>query len=104
MALGVVALAVSVIMFAAESTKLSSEVWMSCVAVLGGVIALSLLPITFVAFLIDILSFNILPATKQPRLFGPSLRQARKLFPHDIEYYSNRRQIFFITRISLILS
>lgn len=47
MALGVVALAVSVIMFAAESTKLSSEVWMSCVAVLGGVIALSLLPITY---------------------------------------------------------
>jgi hypothetical protein len=91
MALGVVALAVSVIMFAAESTKLSSEVWMSCVAVLGGVIALSLLPITFVAFLIDILSFDILSATKQPRPFGPSLRQARKLFPHDIEYDSNRR-------------
>jgi hypothetical protein len=107
MALGVVALVVSVIMFAAESTKLSSEVWMSCVAVLDGVIALSLLPITFVAFLIDILSFDILPATKQPRPFGPSLRQVRKFFPHDIEYYSNRQQmvpVVFISRLSLILS
>jgi hypothetical protein len=56
MALGVAALVVSVIMFAAESPKLSSEVWMTCVVVLGGVIALSLLPVTFVAFLINILS------------------------------------------------
>jgi len=47
MALGVVALIVSVIMFAAESTSLSSEVWVSCMAVLGGVIVLSLVPIIY---------------------------------------------------------
>ena len=60
MGLGVVALVVSVIMFAAESTSLSSEVWVSCVAVLGGVIALSLIPIMFVSFLINIFSYSLL--------------------------------------------
>jgi hypothetical protein len=47
MALGVVALVVSVITFAAESAALPSQVWVSCVAVLAGVIGLSLLPITY---------------------------------------------------------
>jgi len=52
MAVGVMALVVSIIMFAAESTVLAREVWISCVAVLGGVIGLSLLPISFVAFFV----------------------------------------------------
>jgi len=47
MGLGVVALIASIIMFAAESPSLTSEVWMSCVAVLAGVFSLSLLPVTY---------------------------------------------------------
>jgi hypothetical protein len=59
MGLGVVSLIVSVIMFAAESNKLTSEVWVACVSVVGGVLGLSLLPITSVAFRIDMLSLTI---------------------------------------------
>jgi len=47
MGLGVLALLISVIMFAAESPMLPPEVWVSCVAVLGGVVAFSLVPITY---------------------------------------------------------
>jgi hypothetical protein len=69
MALGVVALVVSIIMFAAESTALTSEVWVSCVAVLGSVIGLSLLPITFVPFLTVLLSLTYFQVRKSEELF-----------------------------------
>jgi hypothetical protein len=48
MGLGVVCLIISTILFAANSTSLLREVWISCVAVLVGIICLSLLPIRFV--------------------------------------------------------
>ena len=48
MGLGVACLIISTILFAAKSTSLLREVWISCVAVLVGIICLSLLPIRFV--------------------------------------------------------
>ena len=48
MGLGVACLIISTILFAANSTSLLREVWISCVAVLVGIICLSLLPIRFV--------------------------------------------------------
>jgi len=48
MGLGVACLIVSTILFAANSTSLLREVWIACVAVLVGVVCLSLLPIRFV--------------------------------------------------------
>jgi hypothetical protein len=48
MGFGVACLIVSTILFAANSTSLLREVWIACVAVLVGVICLSLLPIRFV--------------------------------------------------------
>ena len=85
MGLGVLALVVSVIMFAAESTAFSSVVWLSCVGVLAGVIGLSLVPITFVSFLVDILAFTVLLDTKKRRTC--SFQTARNNFLSDSGIY-----------------
>ena len=85
MGLGVLSLVVSVVMFAAESTALSSVVWLSCVGVLAAVIGLSLLPITFVSFLVNILAFTVLLGTKKRRtcLF----QTTRNNFPSESGMY-----------------
>jgi len=45
MGLGVIALVISIILFAAETTSLAGEVWMTCVVVLFTVMTFSLVPI-----------------------------------------------------------
>ncbi len=53
MGLGVIALVISIILFAAEADSLAAEVWMSCVVVLFTVMAFSLVPVRWViAFLL----------------------------------------------------
>ena len=48
MGLGVIALVISIILFAAEADSLAGEVWMSCVVVLFTVMTFSLVPIRWV--------------------------------------------------------
>ena len=72
MGLGVVALVVSTIMFAAASTAFSSVVWVSCVAVLCGVIGLSLLPITFVSFFVVISNIHLFFQLRESEEYGLS--------------------------------